>query len=310
MAEYKIGVIGLPGKWSTETLADAVAEHTGYRMIIDMSNVSLQLDAGKLVHKDMDLTEFDALIVKKITGKYSPNTIDRLDLLKVAESKGVKVFSRPGSIQQLINRLSCTVTMSNAGIPMPATLITENVEQAIKTVQQYGSAVLKPLFSTKAQGMQLIHADMDEKTLRRILIDFQSQNPTLYIQQKIEFGGSDLGLMFLDNQYLGAYARVGQQDAWNTTIHSGGHYAPAQPSDDVIDIAYRAQKLFNMDYTTVDIAITEHGAMVFEVSAFGGFKGAHEAMNMNIAELYVQHVVKRLAANPHEASSSLDFASS
>ncbi|MDA9293084.1 ATP-grasp family protein, partial [bacterium] len=30
----RIGVVGIPGKWSTETLADAVEERTGERLVI------------------------------------------------------------------------------------------------------------------------------------------------------------------------------------------------------------------------------------------------------------------------------------
>ena len=48
MANYKIGVIGIPGKWSTETLADAVEERTGYRLVIDMAGVSLDLERQRL----------------------------------------------------------------------------------------------------------------------------------------------------------------------------------------------------------------------------------------------------------------------
>ena len=94
MADYRIGVIGIPGKWSTETLADAVEERTGYRLVIDMGEVSLDLEDRRLLFQDQDLCQLDALIVKKISATYSPNTLDRLELLRVAEQAGVRVFSR------------------------------------------------------------------------------------------------------------------------------------------------------------------------------------------------------------------------
>ena len=116
----------------------------------------------------------------------------------------------------------------------------------------------------------------------------------MYIQQKIALGGRDMGLMFLGGRYLGAYARVSKNNAWNTTIHSGGAYELAEPSDDIIAIADKAQRLFDMSYTTVDVAETDNGAIIFEVSAFGGFRGAKEGMNMEVAELYVDHVLSEL----------------
>ena len=59
-------------------------------------------------------------------------------------------------------------------------------------------------------------------------------------------------------------------------------------------MAGRAQALFDMDFTTVDVAETDAGPIVFEVSAFGGFQGALDGIGINAAELYVEHVLNDL----------------
>ena len=292
--DLKIGVIGIPGKWSTETLADAVQAKTGYRLVIDMSEVTLDLTRMQLMYRGTNLCELDGLIVKKISAEYSPSTLDRLEMLRVAEQQGVRVFSRVESMLRLIDRLSCTITLKNAGIPMPNTCITEDVEQAINTVKQYGEAVFKPLFSTKARGMTLINAKQAESQIRQQVSDFKQVNPVMYIQQKLNLSGQDLGLVFLAGNYLGTYARISQSDAWNTTIHSGGRYAAFEPSSEIIEMATQAQSLFNMDFTTVDVAITDNGPIVFEVSAFGGFRGAKEGCEVDAAALYVEHVLETI----------------
>lgn len=294
MANRRIGVVGLPGKWSTETLADAVEAATGMRLVIDMSDVALDLTAPRLLYGEHDLCELDAIIVKKISREYSPNSIDRLELLRVAEAKGVRVFSPALSMLRLIDRLSCTTTMANAGIPMPPTSITEDIGQAQAAVQQYGSAVFKPLFSTKARGMIVVDADDPETERIEQIQAFHQRNPMMYIQKKMELPGQDLGLVFLGGEYLGAYARVSEGSSWNTTILHGGRYAAAEPDTGWVEIAQRAQDLFNMDYTTVDMAETEDGPVVFEVSAFGGFRGAKEGLGINIAERYVDYVRNKL----------------
>jgi len=296
LAEYRVGIIGIPGKWSTETLADAVEERTGYRLVIDMSEVSLDLERQRLLFQDQDLCQLDALIVKKISTRYSPNTLDRLELLRVAEQAGVRVFSRAENILRLIDRLSCTVTLRNAGIPMPATRVTEDVGAALTAVQDFDSAVFKPLYSTKARGMCVIDAHRDHGDIEQEIRAFQAENPMMYIQQKIELPGRDLGMVFLAGEYLGSYARVSKGDAWNTTIHSGGKYASHTPPDSVIELARHAQALFDMDFTTVDVAETSEGPIVFEVSAFGGFRGALEGLGIDAAGLYTEHVLRQLKA--------------
>jgi len=287
-------VVGIPGKWSTETLADAVEERTGFRLVIDMNEVCLDLERQRLVFQDVDLCRLDALIIKKISASYSPATLDRLELLRVAEQAGVRVFSRAVNILRLIDRLSCTVTLRNAGIPMPATRVTEDVGAALTAVQDFGSAVFKPLYSTKARGMCVIDAQRDHAEVEREIRAFQAENPVMYIQQKIDLPGRDLGLVFLGGDYLGTYARVSKDAAWNTTIHSGGRYAAHSPPAAVIELAQRAQALFDMDFTTVDVAETNTGPIVFEVSAFGGFRGAREGIGIDAAGLYTEHVLRQL----------------
>lgn len=295
----KIGVIGIPGKWSTETLADAIEEKTGFRLVIDMSQVSLDLSTNTLYYlsdgNKINLCDLDGLIIKKISAEYNPNTLDRLELLLIAKSQGVKIFSSPEKIMRLIDRLSCTVMLRKAGLPMPDTIVTESIDEAINAVKHFSSAVFKPLFSTKARGMVVIESSSPAAQIKNEIEQFQAEHQMMYIQKKVNLPGQDLGLVFLGGQYLGTYARVNQSGTWNTTINSGGRYAPFSPSEEIITIAQKAQDLFAMDFTTVDIAETDNGPIVFEVSAFGGFQGALDGMGIKAAELYADYVLKKCA---------------
>ncbi|MES9833073.1 MAG: GAK system ATP-grasp enzyme [Candidatus Thiodiazotropha sp. DIVDIV] len=295
MVKLKIGVVGIPGKWSTEALADAVEEATGYRLVIDMAEVTAELDTGRLLYRGEDLTQFDALLVKKISAEYSHHTLDRLEMLRQLERAGVRVFSRVERIIRLIDRLSCTMSLYNAGIPMPETRITEDLQQAVNTVDHFESAIFKPLYSTKARGMTLIDSQLGAEQVKKQITDFQTQNPVMYIQKRRQLPGKDLGMMFLGGEYLGAYARVGKEGAWNTTILSGGRYEGYQASDELIELATKAQAVFGLDFTTVDVAETDRGPVVFEVSAFGGFAGALKGLGIDVPKRYVAHVIKELS---------------
>ena len=298
IADLNIGVVGIPGKWSTDTLADAVETRTGRRIVVDMGRVELDLAGSRLLHEDIDLCKLDGIIVKKISATYSPATLDRLEMLRVAEACGVRVFSPATNMLRLVDRLSCTVTLRNAGIPMPETRVTEDIDLAVGAVADFGSAVFKPLYSTKARGMCVInHTDGDQE-IRNQVVAFQAENPVMYIQRRVDLPGRDLGMVFLAGDYLGCYARVPQDDAWNTTIESGGRYAAHQPTAQEIELAHKAQALFDMDFTTVDVAETADGPIIFEVSAFGGFRGAKEGIGIDVAELYVDHVIRNLEIQP------------
>jgi ribosomal protein S6--L-glutamate ligase len=287
----KIGVVGSIGGWSSEMLADTVSRMTDFRLLIDMEQVRLDLPSGHAWFGKVDLSALDGLIIKKIGSRYSPNLLDRLEILRFLENRGLRIFSSPWRIMRVLDRLSCTVTLQLAGIPMPPTTITENVDEAVAVVEKYGVAVFKPLYTSKARGMIVMSREDDVRSAVEV---YREDNPIMYIQKKIDLEGKDLGIAFLGGEYLTTYARCKQNDSWNTSTVSGAKYAPFEPSDDIIDLARKAQALFDLDFTCVDVALTHDGPYVFEVSAFGGFRGIQETSAIDPSERYVVYVMDEL----------------
>lgn len=168
MTDLKISVVGIPGKWSTEVLADAIEAKTGFRLVIDIQQVVADLNKPNVMYKDHSLCQLDGILIKKISQVYSPTVIDHLEILRFVEKCGVKIYSKPSEIIRLVDRMSCTISLAKANIPMPPTLITENLDQAYKAVQKFGTVVLKPLFSTKARGMLVLDDSITEHELKKI----------------------------------------------------------------------------------------------------------------------------------------------
>lgn len=292
--QLRIGVVGTKGGWSSELLADRFEQRTGFRLLLDFHDIVCNLSTGEVRHGQWDLRELDALVIKKLGKVYSPMMLDRLEILRFLEHGGVRVFSKPQHIGKLIDRLSCTTTLRCAGIPMPETAVTESVEEAVRLVKRFESAVVKPLYSTKAQGMFVANAEDPELGAR--LHAFAEQNPVMYLQRKLPEISRDLGLVFIGGQYVGGYSRVRAPGAWNTTTASGGRYEPHEVLPEIVELARRAQDLFAMDLTSVDVVETPAGPVVFEVSAFGGFRGLHDACGVDLAALYCDHVIRSLQA--------------
>jgi ribosomal protein S6--L-glutamate ligase len=287
-------VVGVPGGWSSEQLADAFNELTGYRLVVDLSRVRLDLSQGRAFYQDVDLTELDGMAVKKAGPNYSPKLLDRLDVLHYISQRGVRIFSQPRRIARVLDRLSCTIGLAAAGIPMPPTIITEDIGEAARAVEQFGRVVIKPLFSTKARGMRLVEPGED---LIDELHNYKDEgNDVFYIQKMLNLPGHDLGLAFLGGRYLATYARVKTTEAWNTTTASGGHYEQYEPSPELIEVADRAQKVFGLDFTGVDVAETDDGPVVFEVSAFGGFRGLSEGCGIDAAKSYARYILDEVSS--------------
>lgn len=297
MSNKRIAVIGTPGKWSTEVLADHLERYTGFRCVVDMSEVMLELDTGRLLYHDLVLNELDGVIIKKISETYSPAADDRIRMLATLEADGVRCFSRPEQVGRLINRLEGTSALARSNVSLPATRVTENIDAALEVIEQFGKAILKPLYSTKARGMLVLEAgDAREANVRK-LREFREEHGLFYLQKFVYLGGQDLGMVFLGGEYLCTYARIGAGDAWNTTINSGGKYQAYDASPELIELGFKAQSCFDLSFTTVDIALTEEGPVVFEVSAFGGFSGALKGCGIDAAEKLCEHVLAKLEAS-------------
>jgi len=288
-----IGVIGIRGAWSTESLSAQLVRKGVGGAVLELNEICYDLNNYKFYHNHHQLDAFDGFILKKLGANYSPALLDELEMLELLERRGYTFFSSPQKVRRMISRLSCTVHLRDNDIPMPPTFITESLEDAVDWVEDNGTAVLKPLYSTKARGMSLL-TNRDEA---RVAIEqmFAKGERIIYLQQKYDLSGSDYGLIFLGGQYIGAYARVGDGSTWHTSTYQGAKYAPYTPPQSFIDLAEKAQRPFGLDFTCVDVADTvEVGPVVFEVSAFGGYKGLYESTGLDASDMLTDYAIKKL----------------
>jgi ribosomal protein S6--L-glutamate ligase len=288
----KLAIVGNPGSWSSDHLHATASRLSGSSTLVDPAHLSFDSEAKHVRAGAIDLHDFDAIIMKKIGQGYRPEYAGRLDLLRFVHESGVPVYSNPARILRVIDRLACTVTLAAHEIPMAPTLVTEDVDEAVAAVERFGRVVCKPLFTSKSRGMEVIQAGRDAR--ERVEAFRAAGNPVMYVQKMLELPGHDLGVVFLGGEYLTTYARQGGDDDWSTSVLGSGRYTAYDPPDEIIDLARRAQEPFGLTFTCVDVAETERGPVVWEVSAFGGFRGLREARDIDAADLYVRFVLERI----------------
>jgi ribosomal protein S6--L-glutamate ligase len=289
-----VGVVGVPGGWSTERLARAFRGAGADTVIVDPAACRVSMPDGQLYHRGQLLSRLDGIVVKKIGDTMDGWVVqERINVLRALEVSGVRVWSSPDRLQAAVNRYRMTVELSGAGLPIPATVVTEDVAEAEAAVQQFGATILKPLFTSKGRGMHRLEPGPGlRETLDRHCLD--GHGP-FYLQRFIKHPGRDLGIAVLDGRYLGAYWRVAAQGQWMTTVLSGGRYERADPPIEAIDIAVRAANRFGLLFTGVDLMETPDGQfVVLEVSAFGGFRGLLETSGIDAAPLVAETVLRRL----------------
>ncbi len=279
----RVAVFGAPGGWSTQRLAEALRGAGAEALVVDPTACSVRLPDPRLFLDGRPLPALDGAIVKKLGDPADGWAVqERLNLLRHLAASGVPVVSAPERLAVAVNRYRMTVELARAGLPVPETVVTEDPAEAANAVLGFGTAVLKPLFTSKGRGMQRLDAGIDIRTFfndARV----QRRGP-FYLQRLIAHPGRDLGVAVLDGRCLGAYWRVGRADQWMTTVLSGGRYEAADPPPRVAELALRAARHFGLLFTGVDLMETPAGDfVVLEVSAFGGFRGLLTACGVDAA---------------------------
>jgi len=291
----KVGVIGVPGAWSTERLAGALRRMGAAADVLDARALTLRLPGDRLYHRGGPLAGYDGVVVKKIGDTADGWVVpERINLLRHLVASGVPVLSEPERLATAVDRYRMTVELAHARLPVPETVVTEDADEAVAAVERFEVAVLKPIYTSKGRGMQRLTPGSD---LRGALERHRHEGlGPFYLQRFIAHPGRDLGVAVLDGRYLGAYWRIAGSSEWMTTIRAGGRYAPADPPREIVDLAERAARHFGLVFTGVDLMETPDGGfVVLEVSAFGGFRGLHEASGIDAAPRFAEVALERFA---------------
>lgn len=287
-----IGVAGMPGRRSTDDLVAAIRAAGANAYGFSLSDAVLDLDRDRAVCASLRVSDLDAIVVRKLGESTDPRTPAHINVLRYAERKGVRLFSRPSAIEEVNDRYRMTLRLADAGVPVPPTIIANTLEEASDVVERWGRVVLKPIFTSKGRGMIRLSR---HEPYRLMLRRWARRHPgPFYLQRYVEHGGRDLGVAVLGGRALGAYYRVGRVGEWRTTVQLGGRYEAATPAPEIVALAEMVAALFELDYTVVDIVETPCGPLVYEASAFGGFGGLLAATGISAAKAYASYVLERL----------------
>ena len=158
----KLAVVGQPGAWSTERLADALRSAGVEAAVVDLAACSLRLPDRRLFHRGAPLEAFDGAVVKKLGDTADGWSVqERIEMLRHLEASGVPVLSAPDRLHVAVNRYRMTCELVRAGLPVPPTTVTEDLDEAAEAVAGFGAAVLKPLFTSKGRGMRRLEPTRD-----------------------------------------------------------------------------------------------------------------------------------------------------
>jgi ribosomal protein S6--L-glutamate ligase len=246
------------------------------------------INAARVELRGEDLSGLDGIVVKKLGDQSSPWARLRLHALRVLEGRGVRVFSRADVIDRVMDRYRMTVDLAAEGLPIPETIVTESESRVRAATARLGDSVVKPVYTSKGRGMVRVNGAMPPR------FSGTARHQRYLVQQFVRAPGRDIGATVIGGKFVGAFFRMAAAGEWMTTTSQGGRYAPCELSSAGADLAERAARLFGLDYTVVDLVEHDDGFLIYEASAFGGFRGLYEATGVDPSVAYATHIRREL----------------
>ncbi len=276
--------------WPSTQLRRALIEQSVEPICFTFSDLTVNLGSKKevTIYGEIDaLKDLGALIVRPIGRGSLDEIIFRLDVLHRMERGGLFIVNPPSTIEKAVDKYYALSLLSENGILVPKTLVTENPDSALEGFRELGrDVVIKPLFGSQGYGVTRIS---DLEIARRIYNSLSYSHNVLYTQQFIHHGKQDIRCLVVGGKIIATMTR--RAKGWKTNVSQGAKPVPIKPSYEAEEIAIRSAEILGCRVAGVDILESKEGYVVNEVNSQPGFRGIQMVSKVDIAGEIVKYVI-------------------
>jgi ribosomal protein S6--L-glutamate ligase len=288
----KIGILSR-GKniYSTRRLVEAGNEKGHEMVVMDHTKCSLIMEKGKpqvifngQPIKDIDViiprigasvTFFGASVIRQFQAMSIPSTLSSVSLVRSRD------------------KLRSFQLLSKVGLAIPKSVFArhpkdKDVEDLIESV---GGApvVLKRLEGTQGVGVVLADTVAAAKSM---IEAFSGMQENIIIQEYIEeAGGSDIRVLVVDGEVVGAMKRSGKPGEFRSNLHRGGKAEAIEITKKEKALALEAVKSLSLSVAGVDLIRAKRGPLIMEVNSSPGLEGIEKATGIDIAGKVIDYAV-------------------
>jgi RimK family alpha-L-glutamate ligase len=234
----------------------------------------------------------DGAFVRGVPGGTLEQVVLRLDLLHALQEAGVPVYNDGRAIERTVDKAMTSFVLALAGIPTPATWVTEAEAEARAVVVREGAegreVVMKPLFGSQGAGLRRLACAADVPSP-------QECDGVYYLQRYVEPGAAgwhDWRVFVIGGRGIAAMIRRGK--TWITNVSQGASCETALMDEPLRELAESACRALRMDYAGVDLIRARGGSLqVVEVNGIPAWKGLQSVSEVNIAQCLVDDFLDR-----------------
>jgi RimK family alpha-L-glutamate ligase len=235
----------------------------------------------------------DAVVVRSMSGGTFEVVTLRLGILHALRELGVTVWNDARAIERCVDKSMTSFLLARAGIPTPATWVTEQHAAAQAIVRREAAAgplVLKPLFGSQGRGLKLIRAPEDLPSPSDVAGVYYLQR---YVAVERD-GFRDFRLLVSQGRVVAAMVR--HAASWITNVKQGGRPVAAVPDAEMKALAISAAAAVGADFAGIDMLYAADGRpTVLEVNSMPAWSGLQKVSPVRIALVIAGDVMAELA---------------
>jgi len=234
--------------------------------------------------------DLDALIIRPIGRGSLEELVFRMDMLYKLERSGFYMVNPPEAIEHCVDKYDILAILEDAGVPVPRTVATESVAEALKAFKELGGdVVVKPIFGSRGMGAtRVVDADIADTVFKAITF----HHGVVYIQEFVPHGHSDIRAFVVGGRVIAAMRRVAE--GWKTNYSRGAKPAPTTLSKEFEKLAVKASKAVGCKIAGVDILEGPDGPKIVDVNSQPGWKGLQVVTKVNVADEIVNFMLSEL----------------
>ncbi len=276
--------------WHVSQLRKAFQRQGDEIVTFSLNRVTGRIGLNSLAsHNGVRLDDLDAVVVRPVGRGSVDELFFRMDFLRRLERSGVTVVNRPQAIERAVNKYNALALLEEAGLPVPRTVVSTKVEDALLGFEELGGdVVVKPLFGSRGEGATRV---TDPEIALRIFRNLLYYRKVIYLQEFVDHANRDYRLFVVGNDVAASMVRA--SSTWKTNIAQGARPQPFIPTKRMCKDCLDACNALGCEVAGVDVLPSGHDEYVFtEVNSQPGWRGLQSVTKRNIARLIAEHVAE------------------
>lgn len=253
-------------------------------MKFDAKEPQIRYRGGNVIDK------FDAIIPR-----IRPSlTFYACALLRQFDAIGTYCQNSAEAISQSRDKLMATQLFAKNEIQVPVTGFANSPLDTKDLIKMVNGAplIIKLLESTQGKGVVLAETS---KAAESVINAFKSVKTNILVQEFIkEANGQDIRCFVVNGKVVASMQRQAEKGEFRANIHQGGTASKIKITTAERKLAIKAAKILNLPVAGVDIIRSNKGPLLLEVNSSPGLEGIEAATGLDIANIMIEAIEKKL----------------